>query len=180
MYKTAAIKREMYSEFESAEQREGRTDSSRPEKTHWKKMTINKVDWIFTSQRAAEAGRSERVDGEEEEEGDSIYETSGLSQRSHHQTLWPLEQSLKEWSGGCFSSFTCDRRLNNLLTDDSPGLRYQLQTRTLHLSAEFCWIPLISTFFNHWLRLIRDICQVKPWWIQVFNCVTKFQFLLIF
>ena len=111
-----------------------------------KKRAINKVDWVFTLRcswsRSFWRSPWWRVDGQQQQKKKKMKKNEKRRRRSRvtslverrpcqgdHITklsdLW--DRSFKEWSWGCFPSSPCDRRLSDVLTDDSVGLRY-LQT----------------------------------------------------
>ena len=101
------------------------------------KIAIHKVDRVFTHRCSWSRSFREspwwRVDGQQKKKKKKKRRrrrvTSFVERRAcqgDHITklsdLW--DRSLKEWSWGCFPSSPCDRRLSDVLTDDSVGLRY--------------------------------------------------------
>lgn len=120
----------------------------------WEKKEFMTTDDIFPPKKGVYKAESSHVSRqlklvsktEKEEEGEemkrrSVTSRAVLSMWSHHLTVWPLRLSLKEWSRGCFPSVLSERRLSDLLTDDSVSRRYRHSC--LHRFVDLCWSSVL-------------------------------------
>lgn len=105
------------------------------------KKGVYKAESSHVSRQLKLVSKTEKEEEGEEMKRRSVTSRAVLSMWSHHLTVWPLRLSLKEWSRGCFPSVLSERRLSDLLTDDSVSRRYRHSC--LHRFVDLCWSSVL-------------------------------------